>query len=73
MHKKDGLVKTVPCRPFSLLPYLGELRDMGLDYVVVDLCHLPASQQDLSALADRLNGAGRVAKLPTFNYLGTLE
>ena len=73
MHKKDGLVKTVPCRPFSLLPYVGELRDMGFDYVVVDLCHLPTSQQDLLALADRLSGAGRVSKLPTFNYLGVLE
>lgn len=72
MHRKDGLVKTVPCRPFSLLPYLGELRDLGLDYVVVDLCHLPTGQQDMLALADRLSG-GRVAKLPTFNYLGTLE
>lgn len=73
MHKKDGLVRTVPCRPFSLLPYLGELRDMGLDYLVVDLCNLPTSQQDMLALAERLSGVGRVAKLPTFNYLGTLE
>ncbi|MBV5305483.1 MAG: U32 family peptidase [Desulfobulbaceae bacterium] len=73
MHKKDGLVKTVPCRPFSLLPYLGELRDMGLDYVVVDLCHLSTSSNDMQALADRLSGAGRMYKLPTFNYLGTLE
>ncbi|MDD3813097.1 MAG: U32 family peptidase [Desulfocapsaceae bacterium] len=73
MHKKDGLVRTVPCRPFSLLPYLGELQDMGLDYVVVDLCNLSTSQQDMLALAERLSGVGRVAKLPTFNYLGTLE
>ena len=73
MHRKDGLVRTVPCRPFSLLPYLGELRDMGLDYVLVDLCNLPTSQQDMLALAERLGGVARVAKLPTFNYLGTLE
>ncbi len=73
MHKKDGLVRTVPCRAFSLLPYLGELRDMGLDYLVVDLCNLPTSQQDMLALAERLGGVGRVAKLPTFNYLGALE
>ncbi len=73
MHKKDGLVRTVPRRPFSLLPYLGELRDAGLDYVVVDLCNLPTSQQEMLALADRLSGVGRVAKLPTFNYLGVLE
>ncbi len=73
MHKKDGLTRTVPRRPFSLLPYLGELRDIGLDYVVVDLCNLPTGQQDILALADRLSGVGRVAKLPTFNYLGTLE
>lgn len=73
MHKKDGLTRAVPCRPFSLLPYLGELREMGLDYVVVDLSNLPTSQQDMLALADRLSGAGRMTRLPTFNYLGVLE
>jgi putative protease len=73
IRKHEGLVKTVPCRPFSLLPYMGELRDMGLDYVVVDLCHLSTSQQDMQVLADRLSGTGRVSKLPTFNYLGSLE
>jgi hypothetical protein len=46
---------------------------MGLDYVLVDLCNLPTSQQDMLALAERLGGVARVAKLPTFNYLGTLE
>jgi putative protease len=73
MHKKDGLVKTVPCRPFSLLPYLGELRDMGLDFAVVDLSHLPTSPQDMLALAERLSNVNRVSKLPSFNYLGELE
>jgi U32 family peptidase len=73
MHKKDGLTKAVPCRPFSLLPYLSELRELGLDYVVVDLCNLPTSPADMLALAERFSGMGRVAKLPTFNYLGVLE
>jgi hypothetical protein len=39
----------------------------------VDLCHLSTSSNDMQALADRLSGAGRMYKLPTFNYLGTLE
>lgn len=73
IHRKDGLVRATPCRPFSLLPYLGELRDMGVDYVVVDLCHLATGATELQTLADRLAGTGRVSKLPTFNYLGTLE
>lgn len=73
LRKKEGLTRAVPCRPFSLLPYLGELRDMGLEYIVVDLSYLPTSQSDLLALADRINGTGRMTKLPTFNYLGTLE
>ncbi len=73
LHKKDGLVTTVPRRPFSLLPYLRELRDLGLDYAVVDLRYLPTSPQDMLALAERFSNMSRVAKLPSFNYLGELD
>ncbi len=71
--KKDNVVATVPVRPFSLLPYLHELKTAGLDYGVVDLSNLKEGKKDLEELATRLTGTSKVFKLPTFNYLGTLE
>ncbi len=71
--KKDGVSQTRPRRPFSLLPYLPELKAMGLDFVVVDLSGGPAGKKELQEVADRLVGKGRLPKLSTFNYLGRLE
>ncbi|MCF8056337.1 MAG: U32 family peptidase [Desulfocapsa sp.] len=71
--KKENVTATVPVRPFSLLPYLHELKTIGLDYAVVDLSNLQEGKKELEELADRLAGTGKYFKLPTFNYLGTLE
>jgi len=71
--KKDNVTATVPVRPFSLLPYLYDLKGAGLDYAVVDLSNLNAGKKQMEELAGRISGAGKFSKLPTFNYLGTLE
>lgn len=71
--KKDNVTATVPVRPFSLLPYLYDLKGAGLDYAVIDLSNMPAGKKQLEELAGRISGAGNFSKLPTFNYLGTLE
>ncbi len=71
--KKENVTATVPVRPFSLLPYQQELKIVGLDYMVVDLSNLQEGKKELEELADRLAGTGKYSKLPTFNYLGTLE
>ncbi len=71
--KKDNITATVPVRPFSLLPYLHDLKAVGLDYAVVDLSNMTAGKKQLEELAGRLSGSGKFSKLPTFNYLGTLE
>jgi len=71
--RKDGLSQTRPLRPFSLLPYLQELKGMGLDYVVVDLTGGLSGKREMQELAERLCGGGRSTKLSTFNYLGRLE
>ncbi len=71
--KKDNITATVPKRPFSLLPYLFELKSMGLDYAVIDLSHLGMGKKDMEELGERLKGTGKYSKLPTFNYLGELE
>ena len=73
IRKKDGFTETLPLRPFSLLPYLTELKAMGLDYVVIDLSGSMAGKKDIQDLSDRISGTGRHSKLATFNYLGKLE
>jgi len=70
--KKDGGTQTYPVRPFSLLQFLPELREMGVGYGVVDISGRQFSKRELDELAIRLSGKGKVAKLPTFNYLGKL-
>jgi len=71
--KKENVTATVPVRPFSLLPYLFELKSAGLDYCVIDLSNMPIGKKEMEELTERLNTTGKYSKLPTFNYLGTLE
>lgn len=73
LMKKDNVTATVPVRPFSLLPYLRELKTAGLDYAVVDLSNLQTGKREMEEIATRLSGTGKYSKLPTFNYLGCLE
>ncbi len=73
IKKMDGCTQTFPDRPFSLLPYLQELRDLGVNYVVVDISGGTISGKNLQELQDRLANTGRYGKLSTFNYLGRLE
>lgn len=73
IRKKEGFTQTFPERPFSLLPYLAELREMGVSYVVIDVNEGLATSRHLQELQERLSGSGRYGKLPTFNYLGKLE
>ncbi|MBT8354370.1 MAG: hypothetical protein KJO60_07590, partial [Desulfofustis sp.] len=71
--KEGGQSYTRPVRPYSLLPYRNELQRMGLDYMVVDLSGMKTGKKEVAELADRLTARDRLPKLPTFNYLGTLE
>jgi putative protease len=71
--KKENITATVPKRPFSLIPYLFELKSLGLDYAIIDLSNLSVGKKDMEELGERLKGTGKYSKLPTFNYLGELE
>jgi putative protease len=73
IRRKDGYTQTHSVKPFSLLPYLRELKGMGLDYAVVDIRGERADNRVVAELRERLAGIGRYPKLPTFNYLGRLE
>ena len=72
-RREGGPSYTRPLRPFSLLPYRNELLRMGLDYMIVDFSGMKSGRKELDELADRLKTRDRLPKLPTFNYLGTLE
>lgn len=72
IRKKEGFTQTFPESPLSLLPYLEELKEAGVSYVVVDTCG-HSSKKEMEELTERLVGSGRYRKLPTFNYLGSLE
>jgi putative protease len=73
IRKKEGYTQTFPEKSFSLLPYLDELKAMGVKYVVVDISGGTSSKRELLELNDRLHNSGRYGKLSTFNYLGKLE
>ncbi len=73
IRKKEGYTQTFPEKPFSLLPYLDELKLMGVKYIVVDVSGGTNSKRELQELDDRLYNTGRYGKLSTFNYLGKLE
>lgn len=72
MRKKQGYTQTFPTKPFSLLPYLSDLKNLGINYAVVDLTGSQRGGRPIEELAERLAGNVRGGKLPTFNYLGTL-
>ncbi|MGL1931787.1 MAG: U32 family peptidase [Desulfotalea sp.] len=73
VRKKDGFTQTHPNKPFSLLPYLQDIKAMGVNYVVVDLSGGLSDARGLDDLSARFAGVTRGGKLPTFNYLGTLQ
>lgn len=73
IRRKEGYTQTFPEKPFSLLPYLDELKEMGVKYAVVDISGGTNSKRELQDLDDRLHNSGRYSKLSTFNYLGKLE
>lgn len=73
IRKKEGFSQTFPQKPFSLLPWLGELKELGLDYVVVDVSGGRFSKKEQQELKERMTGSGRYSKLSTFNYFGRLD
>jgi len=72
-RKKEGFVQTFPLKPFSLLPWMNELKEIGLDYVVVDISGSNRGKRDILELKERLINSGKYSKLSTFNYFGKLE
>ncbi|OEU49091.1 MAG: hypothetical protein BA866_04945 [Desulfobulbaceae bacterium S5133MH15] len=72
VRKKEGFIQTFPQKPFSLLPWLNELKEMRFDYVVVDITGGKTGKRELLELKERLMNSGKYGKLSTFNYFGKL-
>ena len=73
VNSQEGYTQTRSKKPFSLLPYKQELQQLGLDYLVVDLSGMKIGKKELADIKDRIQNKKKFYKLPTFNYLGTLE
>jgi putative protease len=58
--------------PFSLLPMLPELANMGLKYAVIDLSHRKITRKESEEIGREVAGRRTRSKLSTFNYNGTL-
>ena len=72
IRKKQGYTQTHSTKPFSLLSYLHDLKDLGVNYIVVDLTGGGGGSRAIEELAERFSGTAKGGRLPTFNYLGTL-
>jgi len=73
VRKKEGFVQTFAQKPFSLLPWMNELKEIGFDYVVVDISGGNRGKRDILELQERLINSGKYGKLSTFNYFGKLD
>lgn len=73
IRKKEGFTQTFAQKPFSLLPWLFELKEIGIDYVVVDISSGATGKRELLELKERLGNTGKYGKLSTFNYFGQLD
>ena len=73
IEKRGGYTQTRPAKPFSLLPHRRELEALGLDYLVLDLSGMKTGKKEMEELHKRLVAKEKLYRLPTFNYLGTLE
>ena len=73
LRKEWGGTVTLAKEPFSLLAKLPELKEMGLDYAVIDLCHRKITRREIDEIGRQLAGRPGRKRLSSFNYNGTLQ
>ena len=73
LRQSGNTTLALPTAPFSLLPILRELKDFGINYVVVDLSGARIGKKEFGQLWGQLTGSHRPAKLSSFNYRGKLQ
>jgi putative protease len=73
LRKEWGGTIAIAKDPFSLLSKLPELKEMGLDYAVIDLCHRKITRKEIEEIGRQLAGRRLRKRLSSFNYNGTLQ
>jgi putative protease len=73
LRKEWGGTIALAKEPFSLLSKLAELKEMGLDYAVIDLCHRKITRKEIEKIGRQLAGRAMRKRLSSFNYNGTLQ
>jgi hypothetical protein len=73
LRKEWGGTIALAKEPFSLLAKLPELKEMGLDYVVIDLCHRKITRKEIEQIGRQLTGRTMRKRFSSFNYNGTLQ
>jgi len=73
LRKEWGGTIAIAKDPFSLLSKLPELKEMGLDYAVIDLCHRKIAGKEIEEIGRLLAGRRGRKRLSSFNYNGKLQ
>ncbi|WP_457572860.1 U32 family peptidase [Desulfolithobacter sp.] len=71
VDQQDGLTVTRSVQPFSLLPWLAELREAGVEYLLADLSG-GAINREITRFATLLRGTGRMEPTLSGNFTGHL-
>jgi putative protease len=72
--RKWGQTLALAAKPFSLLPRLADVKNAGLDFVLIDLTFVPLQKKEMAALRKVFAARGRERITPdSFNFLRTLQ
>lgn len=72
LKELEDVTQVVSQRPFSLLSQLSELRDLGVDYGVVDISNAVAVRDQFGDILRLIAGKYKHGRLSSFNFNGTL-
>lgn len=73
LQQKWGQTLALPDKPFSLLGQLAELKNAGLDFVVIDLANVSFHKKEMAALRRTLSARAKSRSQDSFNYFRTLQ
>jgi hypothetical protein len=68
-----GYTLAVPATPFSLLSDLADLRDLGIEYAVIDLSGRPLDRRNINNIFQQAAGQNKALRSHSFNFHHTLK
>ena len=71
--QKWGQTLALPEKPFSLMSELGELKNLGIDFAVVDLSFTPLHRKAMTALRKSLFSRAKGRAQSSFNFFRSLQ